>query len=81
MAGGREKNTEALSARSRCWPRAPAHCPWRDDLAYDYGTAHIEFDNAEGQHVALDSAALRVWRKVDGQWKVAIAFAHPYHRE
>ena len=51
------------------------------DLAYDYGTYHMEFDDAEGRHVAIDGASLRAWRKVDGQWKPAVTVAHPYHRE
>lgn len=49
------------------------------DLAYDYGTSHMEFDHTDGRHLAFDAARLRVWRKVEGEWQVAVSVGHPYH--
>jgi ketosteroid isomerase-like protein len=49
------------------------------DLAYEFSYGTIEYDRAgtPPQHVAFKLALLRVWKKVDGQWKVAALFARP----
>jgi ketosteroid isomerase-like protein len=42
------------------------------DMAYEYGTEHISFDErASGKHRDFATAYLRVWRAVDGQCKIA----------
>jgi ketosteroid isomerase-like protein len=42
------------------------------DMAYEYGTEHISFDErASGKHRDFTAAYLRVWRAVDGQCKIA----------
>jgi ketosteroid isomerase-like protein len=42
------------------------------DMAYEYGTEHVSFDErAGGKHRDFTTAYLRVWRAVDGQCKIA----------
>jgi ketosteroid isomerase-like protein len=45
-------------------------------MAYDYSTFHLSFD-LKKEHRELDGSSLRVWKKVNGEWKVAAMFARP----
>ena len=46
------------------------------DAAYDYGTAHVEFDEtATGKHVSYDIGYLQVWKLVAGECRLAAAFS------
>ena len=49
------------------------------DLAYEfsYGTAEFDLAGPPSQHVAFKGAYLRVWKKVNGEWKIAAAFVRP----
>ena len=47
------------------------------DMAYEFGTANLSWDTPDQKHVAFESSYLRVWRKLDGQWKVDVFFARP----
>ncbi len=48
------------------------------DMAYDYGHAHLEFDETRsGKHISYDLAYLRVWKLVDGQCRLAASFSRP----
>jgi ketosteroid isomerase-like protein len=48
------------------------------DMAYEYGTAHITYDDAKtGKHEDFTSAYLRVWKAVGGSCKVAAQIAEP----
>lgn len=47
------------------------------DMAYEFGTANLSWDTPDQKHVAFESSYVRVWRKVDGQWKVDVFFARP----
>jgi hypothetical protein len=47
-------------------------------MAYDDGTAHVEYDEAtSGKHVSFDLTYLRVWKVVDGKCQMAAAFSRP----
>jgi ketosteroid isomerase-like protein len=48
------------------------------DMAYEYGTAHIAFDDLKtGKHEDFTSAYLRVWKADKGVCKVAAEMAEP----
>jgi ketosteroid isomerase-like protein len=49
------------------------------DLAYEFSSGTAEFDQAgpPSQHVAFKTATLRVWKKVNGEWRIAAAFVRP----
>ena len=52
------------------------------DMAYEYGTEHISFDErASGKHRDFTTAYLRVWRAVDGQCKIAAIMAEREGKE
>jgi hypothetical protein len=47
-------------------------------MAYEYGTAHISFDNVKtGEHEDFTDAYLRVWKADGGTCKVAAQIAEP----
>jgi hypothetical protein len=44
-------------------------------MAYDDGSVHVEFDDAEtGKHVAYDLSYLRVWKVVEGKCVTAAMY-------
>jgi len=47
------------------------------DLAYEFGNFKLSFDDSDGKKVNLAGSYLRVWRKVDSDWKVDAFFARP----
>jgi hypothetical protein len=49
------------------------------DLAYEfsYGTVDYDLAGPPSQHVAFQTGLLRVWKKVDGEWRVAATFVRP----
>jgi ketosteroid isomerase-like protein len=49
------------------------------DLAYEFSYGNVEYDLAgpPQTHRAFKTGVLRVWKKIDGQWKVAAMFARP----
>jgi ketosteroid isomerase-like protein len=49
------------------------------DLAYEFSYGTVDFDLAgpPAQHVAYKVGQLRVWKKVDGEWRMAALFARP----
>jgi len=49
------------------------------DMAYEFSSGSLEYDLAGSpvKHVAFKTASLRVWKKVNGEWKVAAFFARP----
>jgi ketosteroid isomerase-like protein len=48
------------------------------DMAWEYTDFEFEYDAAStGKHVKFDGSMLRVWQKVNGQWKIAAQFARP----
>ena len=50
------------------------------DMAYEYGTSSVSFDDPDGKHVAFQAGYLRVWKPVEGQCRVAALMARPYDR-
>ena len=47
-------------------------------MAYDDGTAHVEYDEAASdKHVAYDITYLRVWKVVDGKCRIAASYSRP----
>ncbi len=48
------------------------------DMAYEYGTGGMSFDEVgSGKRIAFTAAYLRVWRSVDGSCKEAAFMAEP----
>ena len=47
------------------------------DLAYEYSSGQLSFDLKSGQHVSFPNATLRVWKKINGEWRVAAQFSRP----
>ena len=47
------------------------------DMAYEFANYTLSFDMADTkEHVSFPGAALRVWKKVNGEWRVAAVFQH-----
>ena len=49
------------------------------DLAYEFSYGTVEYDSPSSppRHVTFRTGLLRVWKKDDGDWKVAAFFMHP----
>lgn len=49
------------------------------DLAYEFSYMALDFDlpGPPPHHVGFKAGLLRVWKKVNGDWKVAASFARP----
>ncbi len=52
------------------------------DVAWDfsYSTLEYDIDETPARHVSFETGILRVWKKLDGQWKVAAVFMRPLDR-
>lgn len=50
------------------------------DLAYEYETTALSIKMKNGTTRAVESAALRVWQKESGEWKIAAEFSAPYRK-
>ena len=49
------------------------------DMAYDFSNFTMSYDLADTQqHVSFPGSLLRVWKKVNGQWRVVAFFARPH---
>jgi hypothetical protein len=48
------------------------------DLAYEFSDSELSFDLKDGKRESFPTSALRVWKKEDGQWKVAAQFSRPH---
>jgi hypothetical protein len=51
------------------------------DLAYEVSDHILSFEMKDGRKVSLPASVMRVWRKEDGQWKVAAQFSHNHYQE
>jgi ketosteroid isomerase-like protein len=47
------------------------------DMAYEFGYGDLAWDTPDKKHVAFEASYVRVWRKLQGQWKVDLFFARP----
>jgi hypothetical protein len=48
------------------------------DMAWEFSTGTLEFDlEGSSEHLKFETGTLRVWKKEDGQWKVAASFIRP----
>ena len=49
------------------------------DLAYEFSYATLEYDRsgAPPKHLAFKTGILRVWKKMNGEWRIAAFFARP----
>jgi ketosteroid isomerase-like protein len=48
------------------------------DLAYEYSDFTQSYDRADTTvHTSFEGSVLRVWKKVDGEWRIAAMFARP----
>ena len=51
------------------------------DLAYEFSNSDLIFDLKSGGRDVTTSSVLRVWKKEEGQWKIAALFARPHDLE
>jgi hypothetical protein len=51
------------------------------ELAYEFSNSELIFDLKNGDRETIRSSVLRVWKKDDGQWKIAALFARPHYQE
>ena len=47
------------------------------DMAYEFGYGDLSWDTPEKKHISFEASYLRVWRKINGEWKVEVSFARP----
>jgi len=47
------------------------------DMAYEFGDFTIGYDAPDKKRTSFNGSYLRVWRKIDGEWKVDASFARP----
>jgi hypothetical protein len=47
------------------------------DMAYEFSTGVLTYETVDGKEVTQPNAALRVWRKQNGEWKVVAQFSRP----
>lgn len=49
------------------------------DMAWEFSNFTLSYDLADTkEHQSFPGSLLRVWKKVDGQWRIAAAFMHPH---
>jgi ketosteroid isomerase-like protein len=51
------------------------------DLAYEFSHSTLSFDLKSGGKESFPTSVLRVWKKEDGQWKIAAMFARPHYQD
>lgn len=47
------------------------------DLAYEFSDTEVRFEMTDGRQIVMPNATLRVWRKQQGEWKIAAQFSFP----
>jgi ketosteroid isomerase-like protein len=86
---GQERGVPATSAQVPLADRASektVRTPMRivvadsGDLAYEYETGSGTITLKDGSIRKIENAAIRVWQKDQGEWKVAVYFAAPYRQ-
>jgi hypothetical protein len=50
------------------------------DLAYEFSDTEVRFEMTDGRQLVMPNATLRVWRKRQGEWKVAAQFSFPVEK-
>ena len=55
----------------------PLPTPSKLPIEFSDGTVEFDLAGPPSQHVAFKNATLRVWKKVNGEWRVAAAFVRP----
>lgn len=48
------------------------------DMAYEYTDYTLDFIDKSGKPVHVAGSYVRVWRKEDGQWKIAVLLGQPH---
>lgn len=48
-----------------------------EDMAYEFGYADLSYDKPDNTHAKGSSTYLRVWRHLDGEWKLDVTFVRP----
>jgi ketosteroid isomerase-like protein len=69
----KRKNQKGSTKLERLEVAASGDVAWE----FSYGTLEFDVDETPSRHVSFETATLRVWKKMDGQWKVAAVFARP----
>ena len=47
------------------------------DMAYEFGYSNLSWDTPEKKHISFEASYLRVWRKMNNEWKADAAFFRP----
>jgi len=76
-AAERRRNEKSTWKVERIEVAAAGDMAWE----FSYGTLDYDLDTTPSRHVSTERATLRVWKKVDGKWKVAAAFRRPLDRD
>jgi ketosteroid isomerase-like protein len=72
----KRKNSKNTGAVDRIEVAAAGDMAW----VFSHGTLEYYLDETPVRHVAFERATLMVWKKVNGQWKVAALFTRPLDR-
>ena len=51
------------------------------DMAYEVRSNSASWDGPDGKPAGFDATQLRVWRKIDGQWRIVATVIHPFPRQ
>jgi ketosteroid isomerase-like protein len=51
------------------------------DMAYEFSNVENSFETTDGKTHSFPNSILRVWRKVDGEWKIAAHLARRHYQE
>ena len=70
----------AHAIAARIWP-VRIEIAQSGDLAYEFSNSDLIFDLKSGGRDVTTSSVLRVWKKEEGQWKIAALFARPHDVE
>jgi len=69
----KRKNSKATRTIQRLEVAASGDLAWE----FSYGTLEYDLDVTPPRRVKFEQGILRVWKKVDGQWKIAASFTRP----
>jgi ketosteroid isomerase-like protein len=69
----KRKNSKSTRSVQRLEVSASGDMAWE----FSYGTLEFDLDVSPPRHVKFEQGILRVWKKMDGQWKVAASFTRP----
>jgi ketosteroid isomerase-like protein len=79
---GEPFSATSLSQRKNQTDRFDVQClevAMSGDMAYEYSCGKLEFDTGDepAGHIVIQQGIVRVWKKLNGEWKVVVAFIRP----